>query len=688
MRTLERRRGAPAAASALPGAVPRSLAAPAQLPAAAVAVVFCAGALFAASVVPYRQWDALAFGTWSRLIGETGDLFPDGVTTTALARPLFYVEQGLAWHWLGYHAWLGRWLSAAFGIAFVAAVALLAGQLAGAPARSFVRPIAVAAAVASSVVATFFLAGMTDVPVAAAAAVTAVALWSRLRPSVRVPLVAGCAAATVLAKPSGLVALAGIALATATAPAPARRPRLVPGLAALASGAGAGLVYDAVQARRSHVSLRAFLESGNTDYYLAKASSARLDQLARAAWLGEAPRLLVVFGVVYALARVSRAGERFALAVAGVLAVAWSLAGPALVDGATPYPFRSGPSVGLVAWTVLVLCMAAAPFGAPTASPLDRRALAMLLVWLAPGLVAWIAYRSDDVRFLSPAWAPLVLLAGCGGAALALSLLRVRRWAALAPPVAAALLGVPNLASLDGLGHAEWRHLLELGPSGWGNRAAIENFAYGPFSYELDLARQNLGPGQRIVTSDGRLSFFFPRAVDVQYARSCADLRGARLFVLLTGDESVDIMERLNGSAADPLAWAQCGQPRLRLIGSQPGIYSVFVNGRPARAPSPADCHVSPSPGSLLDGVFADAIPYAAARALRARAASVGFVTARIEQTGCDSFRVVVPGIPEPAANQADFRREAVSTGFRVRIVPAQRFPEVPPDVPPARARA
>src|SRR5581483_752916 len=189
VRILETPRGAraPSAAPPTAGAVPRALAALAQLPAAAVAGVFCAAALLAASVVPYRQWDAMAFGTWSRLIGETGDLFPDGVTTTALARPLFYVEQGLAWRVLGYHLWLGRWLSACFGIAFLAAVAVLAGQLVGGPARGLVRPIAVASAVASSVLATFFLAGMTDVPVAAAAAATAAALWSGLRPGVRLP---------------------------------------------------------------------------------------------------------------------------------------------------------------------------------------------------------------------------------------------------------------------------------------------------------------------------------------------------------------------------------------------------------------------------------------------------------------------------------------------------------------------
>src|SRR5207342_3479479 len=52
--------------------------------------VFAAATLFVAAVVPYRFWDSLAFGSWSRAIADTGSLW---ASTGALnvSRPLFYV---------------------------------------------------------------------------------------------------------------------------------------------------------------------------------------------------------------------------------------------------------------------------------------------------------------------------------------------------------------------------------------------------------------------------------------------------------------------------------------------------------------------------------------------------------------------------------------------------------------------
>jgi hypothetical protein len=88
----------------------------------------------------------------------------------------------------------------------------------------------------------------------------------------------------------------------------------------------------------------------------------------------------------------------------------------------------------------------------------------------------------------------------------------------------------------------------------------------------------------------------------------------------------------------------------------------------------------------LLDGVFVDGVPYAEARAVRDRAAEVGYESARIERTGCGAYRVVVTGIPTPQANQDDFLRESASVGFDVEIVPPLRYPEVPPDAEPAPA--
>jgi len=99
----------------------------------------------------------------------------------------------------------------------------------------------------------------------------------------------------------------------------------------------------------------------------------------------------------------------------------------------------------------------------------------------------------------------------------------------------------------------------------------------------------------------------------------------------------------------------------------------------PSPAPDPSACHVSSYAGQLDDGVFAAGVGYAEAGQIAARAASVGFASAKIERTGCSSFHVVVTGIPPDKGE--DFRREAAKAGFRVAIVPAVRYPEVPANV-------
>src|SRR5207247_10882853 len=132
-----------------------------------------------------------------------------------------------------------------------------------------------------------------------------------------------------------------------------------------------------------------------------------------------------------------------------------------------------------------------------------------LLLWTAPAAIAWLAYRADATRFLSPAWPALVLAAAAGLAAVALALARLRPVLALAPVAAVALLVVSNVTSIDGPGRSGWPGLLDLGPDGWSSKEQIENYAYGPFSYELIQARENVGPRDRIVSNDGRLTSFF-----------------------------------------------------------------------------------------------------------------------------------------------------------------------------------
>ena len=272
-------------------------------------------------------------------------------------------------------------------------------------------------------------------------------------------------------------------------------------------------------------------------------------------------------------------------------------------------------------------------------------------------------------------------------AAASLALLRRREVLALAPMAAVALVAVANVVAVDGLGREGWRQLLELGPSGWRDRAEMENFAYGPFSYHLNLARENVGPDDRLVSSDGRLRYFFPGQVDVEYARTCADLEGARFFSFLSSGESLELAE-LQRQPTDPIAWQQCTSPRLELVGEQAGIYAAFVvGGPPARAPTAEDCRIEATAGELFDAVFGSELPYLEAAALQARALEVGFAGTRLEQTGCSTFRVVVTGIPDDAVVQADFARQAEGVGLPVEYAEAARYPEVPGDVPAVASR-
>jgi hypothetical protein len=642
--------------------------------------LFLVPTVFAAIVLPYRFWDSMAYGVYSRVIAATGSFQGDAIDLN-LHRPLFYVAQGLAWRAVGYHEWVGRLLSVAFGAGFVLCACVLAGRLGRtAEQRRLLRGFALAGVLGSSVFATYVAAGMADVPVATAAAATALAMWSPGLGRTQLPLVALAAAATALAKPTGLLALAGLVLAAFVIPG---GRRAIAGVAGIVAGSAVALIYDEFQARYLGESLEAFLRAGNADYWVARANAVRWDAGARADWFGAGLRLVVLFAVVYALARAVGARSRAALRIAGPAALLLSIVGPIAADGRAPYPFGE-PGLALVGYLLVAGSLLAAPL-VPSADPLDRRAYAAGLLWIAPGALAWIVYRPDAVRYLSPTWPGLILLIAACLTAVTYSLARLSPAAPLAPLAGAALLALANVTSIDGLGRAGWRGLLELGPSGWTDKGQVENFAYANFSYELDLARENLGPGDRIVSNDARLSYFFPGRVTVLYPVTCSDLAGARYVALLLGGESADFA-RLASSSTDPLAWLQCRRPRVRLVGEHERIFASFVVGRsPARPSTPVDCLITSTPGELDDAVFAEDVDYAAARSIARRAAKAGFQHIRIEHTNCSVFRVVITGLSTTAGGQADFRREAESTGFHVKFMPALRYPEVPPDVPAVR---
>lgn len=179
----------------------------------------------------------------------------------------------------------------------------------------------------------------------------------------------------MLAKPSGLLALAGLALATLVLRGRAGGPGLV------GVGIGTLLALDAWHASRFDVPLTELLRAGNDDFWLERGAAARWEVLAAAGWVGDGARLLVLYGLAYAIARAAGAGARVGLAVGAGVALTWSLAGPLAAGEGLGYPF-DGSLLGSVAWLAVGATMVAAPFFAGE-DPLPRRAYAAILVWLA-----------------------------------------------------------------------------------------------------------------------------------------------------------------------------------------------------------------------------------------------------------------------------------------------------------------
>jgi hypothetical protein len=500
-----------------------------------------------------------------------------------------------------------------------------------------------------------------------------------MRPGARqTAVVAVFALAAVLAKPTGLIAFAGLAAAVIVLRGRAARGPV----AGLLIGIGAALAYDRWQAGRLHQHLADFITAGNDEFWRKRGAAARWDALARADWFGAGLRLVVVFGLVHALARVAGARPRVALGLAAGTALVWSTVGPAVADRSAGYPFDS--PLGALGWLGLAAAMVLAPFLAID-DPVARRTHGALLVWLAPVATSWAWERADEVRLLAPAWAPLVLITTSGLVSVSVAVARLRPAVALLPAAGLAVLVLATLSAIDGLGWHGWRGLLELGPSGWRSRAAMENYAYGPFSYELDLARETAGGDGRVISSNGRLAYFFPTRFEFAYAHTCSDLEGSRFFSYLMSGESLEFASA-NRQPLDPLSWQQCRRPRLEEIGEQPGIYAAFAVGKPPpRGPTAADCHLSSSPGDQLDAVFGDGLPYADARSLVSHVLASGFTGARIERTGCSTFRVLVTGVPAAKHVQNELRSEVESVGLRVRFVPAVRYPEVSPEVAAVR---
>jgi hypothetical protein len=94
-------------------------------------------------------------------------------------------------------------------------------------------------------------------------------------------------------------------------------------------------------------------------------------------------------------------------------------------------------------------------------------------------------------------------------------------------------------------------------------------------------------------------------------------------------------------------------------------VCAVFAAGAAARpAAAPATC-VAPEVRAHNEAVFGHFSTLAAAKALKARAAKVGFAGIKIENEGCGDFEVEIDGA-DRQADRASFAKEASHAGFPI----------------------
>jgi len=488
-------------------------------------------------------------------------------------RPLFYALQGTLWRIFGFHQALGRVLSLAFAALLAAAVGFIAWRSVSRRYAELAAALAIAILITLAWFEHYIASGLTDIPIAAMLALTAAIFYVRRLGRARLPLLGLAACLSVLTKPSALPALAGLGAAALLGSRSGLRNR-VPDVVALAAGASVALVYDVVQARYLHMGLRAFLTEGTGGFYASLNARVRADVLLDSSWLGADLRILLVFAVVYALARlVPRSTHRLSVAVALVVAILWSWLGPRLAGtGGGPVP-----GTGNRLEQIAVLALAASllfALAAPADAIPSRLELGRLLVWMAPSLVVWSWMAINTDRLSSPAWPPLVLLMmrvllpAFAGAAARLQLL------VAITAVSLLLLAALATENMNGLGTAGWRNLT----NSLGNDAALQSLAVGgDFGAELTALKSTVRPTDTILTVDGRLPFYYGSQVVMSEPQTCSQLNqpGRTVFVVLESDEE----QALYGAKASSRYWRNCRSPTATLVTERPGAFALFTSG-------------------------------------------------------------------------------------------------------------
>ena len=624
---------------------------------ALVAAAAFALALIVAVQLPYGEWDAMSFGAWSRLIAtHWPHIRFSSVGAEDYQRPLFYFLQGTVWAVFGFHQALGRVLSLLFSATLAGALGFIGWKTAGRRDAALTAALAVGLLTLSPVFERYIASGLSDVPVAAMVALTAAIVFVRARLRVALPLLAAASAATVLAKPPGLVSLAALAGANLIGPTLERRRRATTS-GAIGLGAVIALIYDELQAHSVHLGLHAFLTTGNDGFYAALASEHRRATLLDTAWLGANVRPILVFALVYALARVARASHRASVLAGFVAASIWTIVGPHLAHSGDGIPIGSAQGLALLA---LVACLLFA-LEAPAESIPSQADLLRLLVWAVPPAAVWAVYAVYDVRLLSAAWPPLILLLARSTApAFAGAAAQRRRLALALPAVALAVLVFLGTEQINGLGSHGWTTL----QAGLGNPAAMENLALGgDFEAELAALRPQVQPGDTLVTDDYRLPFWF-REHSFTNPTDCAAVRaltGPKLLVVLESDEE----RAIYGAKASGSYWANCPGAHLTPVAERPGAFAILSSGAVTQVAG--GCNAPPpTPGIAVEfGRFATP---GAAQALLTRIRPLGFVQAKVEQLGCGMYRVAETGIPSDSVGQS-IVAEAANAHLKTKLV-------------------
>ena len=547
----------------------------------AVLAVWAVPLALVVAVVPYYQWDELAYGEWSRLIAATGQFRFPSITPLTYQRPLLYAGQGWVWRLLGEHEVLGRLLAVGFLAMLIVCVYRLG---AGAVARDTRRDrgaLAVVVLLAVTEVAAAAGAILTDVPVAALVAMTAALLWTTDDGWVPNLGLTVAAVAAVLVKPTALPALAGLAAAHALGPWRGTGTRLRR-LSWLGLGTMGGLAYSVWMAATLRQSLQEFLQGAILrGYYADLSHRVRLSQVGSFEWLGPWLCLPLLASLLYAAAYVSdrdaRLSEMLPLGVAALWAAAWFAP-----MGAPAASLAAAVSKG---WITVVLFAAVMAASSAAGETVSRLFVLRQIVWAVPAFVSWMIYAPYEMRLLAPIWAPLVLLTtvpiarGLAG------------WFRLTPLVggflliAVAVLAASNARMINmdaeavaetvhGIGARRFLDIARVAIVSGGDATRIRRVLSPDVEPVLEALRPRLRPGDRIFSPEGRLRYYFPGRVAQAYPTRCEDLVGYRFFVL-PQIGAVRVYFIHIGVSPEPDFWSACQRPRLHRIPAE-GTAVIF----------------------------------------------------------------------------------------------------------------